>query len=330
MTRKKTTDGAAKPASTKKKKKSISTPTPHWQVVENVVAVLEGVKANLPGMVVTQKAQVPVYHDPTRVRDVDVLVRFPMGERPFSLGIEVKAHGRPIDVGKMGQIVDLWRDVKLDRFVVVSTSGFSGDAVKKAEDNKIEMMTLEQFEHSDFLRVPVGELVTVISAELVSWRFTYYSAELAAEVETAYKATGGTEATSNEIVLRKRSGAQCVATEFLMDHGTLEAERRQHELLDQELFGVDIPLLGDDYASCQIRHREIRTPDLIQMVCRFRRKAVPELRFRSKDLEVVTFEPRHGEQVTIVAVPNADGKTRQVTVSTGPSIPKDVKVERES
>lgn len=68
---------------------------PRWQVVENVVAALERIRNVTPGMVLTQKAQVPVYHDPSRVRDVDVLVRYPVGTRTFSLGIEVKAHGRP-------------------------------------------------------------------------------------------------------------------------------------------------------------------------------------------------------------------------------------------
>jgi hypothetical protein len=119
------------------KKKATVKPTPSSQVIENVVAAMEQVKATVPGTTVIQKAQIPVYGKPARKpRDVDVLVRTPAGGQVYSLGIEVKDHGRPLDVGHIGKLVDHWHDVRTDRFAIVSTSGFTKDADEKSQRGK--------------------------------------------------------------------------------------------------------------------------------------------------------------------------------------------------
>jgi hypothetical protein len=124
--------------------------TPKWQIVENLIAAWEKIQERVSGVAVTPRAQIPAWWDPTVRRDVDVLVEALVGDRTIRIGIEVKAHGIPLDLGGMGQIVDLAKDVQLDHYCVASTSGYSKDAEKKAKHENVELMTVHEFKNSDF------------------------------------------------------------------------------------------------------------------------------------------------------------------------------------
>jgi Restriction endonuclease len=132
-------------------KKLPAKPTPKWQILENVVATWEQIRQRMPGAItVTQRAQVSTTWDDTVRRDIDVLVEARVGERRIRIGIEVKDHGRPLDVGDLGQIVDLANDVHLDHYCVVSASGYTKDAEKKARHEGIELMTIQESVASNF------------------------------------------------------------------------------------------------------------------------------------------------------------------------------------
>lgn len=146
---------------TKKRQPPSVKKTPKWQIVENVVAAVERVRAAVPGVKVTQKAQVPKAAFPDHTRDVDVLVEIPVQGRKIRLGIEVKNERRPIAEDELGTLVDLKNDLQLDRYCVVSTSGYTSAAQQKAAQNGIELSTLSPNDGCPFFASPPGELITI-------------------------------------------------------------------------------------------------------------------------------------------------------------------------
>lgn len=83
-------------------------------------------------------------------REVDILVEYDLGIRSFRTGIECRDRARPADVTWAEQAYQAHRDLGLDRTVLVSRSGFSGPARKKAQQLGIEVLTLEEATATDW------------------------------------------------------------------------------------------------------------------------------------------------------------------------------------
>lgn len=128
----------------KKKAKSRASKktTPHWRVVENVVAAVERVVGSTGKWEVTQNVMV-AQRNRTRRRQVDVLAVCPSGSRSFRVGIDVKAEKKPLDVEMMEQLRAKATDLLVDRYVVISTSGFTDAAREEAERYGIQAVTLK-------------------------------------------------------------------------------------------------------------------------------------------------------------------------------------------
>lgn len=310
---------------------------PRWQVIENVVAILEHVRGKVPGMVVIQKAQVPVYHDPSRVREIDILVRYPVGDRVFSLGIEVKAHGRPLIVGEMGQILDLWRDVRLDRFAVVSASGFSEDATEKAAREKVELVTLEEFKRSSFWQHEPEMLVIHRHCDPVTAEFRYRDADIDQSLQQALGALLSRGLTPGDASLQNDSGASPLS-DFVARCGAeaLGTLPQDSQPKHGDMFEVRIDMRNHREVGSVIRTNEHTFPLPETIVATFQmrevKESVPERRFRVRGVELLASEHYFGNdsaQMTIVAEPQADGTRKIVAITLSPARPKDVKVGRE-
>ena len=125
---------------------------PKWQVIENLVAVLEWFYSReAPGATVVQKALLHHDADPERRREVDVLVTVPVGRRALRIGVDVKNEKAPLDVTVIEQLVGKYSKLKrsLDRYCIVSTSGFSGGAEKDAKAAGVELLHLCELADSD-------------------------------------------------------------------------------------------------------------------------------------------------------------------------------------
>lgn len=118
-----------------------------WQVVENVVAAIESAAhSRLPDLEVTPKAKLATRGHPGALREVDVLVSFSAGGRQIRIGIDVKAHSRPLDIEMVGSLYEKASSLSIDRFVVVSTSGFTTTAFDVYTNKGLDLLRLEEVE----------------------------------------------------------------------------------------------------------------------------------------------------------------------------------------
>ncbi len=76
---------------------------------------------------------------PDGERDMDVEVRGTLNGVPHFILVECKDHARPIGIGFIDAFESKIRDLKPDRAIMFSDSGFTRDALKKANRVGIEM-----------------------------------------------------------------------------------------------------------------------------------------------------------------------------------------------
>lgn len=306
----------------KKRKSPSRRATPRWQVIENVVAAIERIRTKIPGMVVTQKAQLPRLSDPSDTRDIDVLVEVPTGSRTLRVAVEVKNKRRPLSIDQLGCIVDLKRDVAVNHFCVVSTSGFTRAARTKAAENNIELADLEEFTHSDFWSYPPFTNFSRTGGQLVHTQLAFTSDvtdRFGGALHEAIQLAG-----TDAIQIMDATGATTI-TLFMsaMLHKHLESVHPPYPDGHQLCLRVDLTERKD--LRIRVAGSEYPGPAFITTVARIQRTVVqvPERRFRLGDLELVTAElDLFGvpEQVSIARVPLADG-TSQLILSRAPARP---------
>jgi hypothetical protein len=294
-----------------------------WQVVKNVVAALERARNKVPGMRVTQRAQIATIHDRAETREVDVLVEIPSGGRTLSIGIEVKNKMRPIDLAGLGSIISLKEDLHLDRLCVVSTSGFAKRALRLAWRKGIELITMEQFEASEFWAAPPGMLFKNTQFQLLHVEFLYPESVLSEYKNSVLPIL---QAAGANVVLENSTGAaslERVIVGFAID-------QKPSGLIDQQLLTINVELESAG-VRLLVGGQEVPLPDRIVGVIRVHQKLIglDETRFRVGDIEASTVAAKLGgedRQLTIVAVPQ-EGGGKQLVLSVGPREPPKTRVD---
>ena len=79
--------------------------------------------------------------------EVDIVVESSMGEIPVVIGIECTAEGRPATVEWVREMIGKHADLKIDKTVLVAKSGFTPEAINKAQANAVEAITLMEAEN---------------------------------------------------------------------------------------------------------------------------------------------------------------------------------------
>jgi len=98
------------------------------------------------------------------LREVDLTIEFTSGVHPFVIGIECTNKGRPADATWVEGIYAKHQDLRINKTVAVSRSGFTKEAVAKADKLKIDALTLEQAVELDWLKVlPSLKVITLSS-----------------------------------------------------------------------------------------------------------------------------------------------------------------------
>jgi hypothetical protein len=113
----------------------------YWLMAEGEVTVEES--AMLPDK------------DTGKLREVDVLVTGAVADLPMRVQIEATTQAGPVDVKWVEMELGLHRSVQTDRLILVSDSGFSGPARKKAEAEGAVPIEPKDFDSDD----AVGEIV---------------------------------------------------------------------------------------------------------------------------------------------------------------------------
>ena len=104
-------------------------------------------------------------------REVDVVVEAKVGEHELIVGLECVEHGRPADVSWVETMVGKHQHLPTDRLLLVSSSGFSRQAMILAASEGIDIMTPEEACDADWVRT-MGSFfveridITPTSAEL--------------------------------------------------------------------------------------------------------------------------------------------------------------------
>lgn len=98
-------------------------------------------------------------------REVDIVIETQVGNYSVIIGIECQGRGRVASVEWVEQMVAKHQTLPTDKLILVSQSGFSPNAHKKAKALGIETMTLRQA-----VRANWNKLVNIAMMQLVKWR----------------------------------------------------------------------------------------------------------------------------------------------------------------
>lgn len=99
-------------------------------------------------------------------REVDVLVEGTMGGERIAIAIEVRDHARKPGVQWVEEVRGKYADLPVDKVVMVSRSGFTAAALRKAAAHGIEALTPFQ-EISRY--GPLARLAVEVEARTISW-----------------------------------------------------------------------------------------------------------------------------------------------------------------
>ena len=298
----------------------------NWQVIENVVAAIENARNRHPGMKVTQRAQLPRIPKPSEYRDVDVLVELPIGGRRITIAIEVKAKSRPVSIEQMGTLVDLRRDIAVDRFCVVSLKGFTKGARSKAEEANIEITTLSQIKSGGIFAYPPEATVRKTGGELLSVRFLFNEETVSRDGDRLRAALA--DLRHEEVILTDSTGSVPLLrllTAMIHEQGRDLLAQLEHG--DVFPFGLDLrQRVG---LTMSIKGETLPGPEFLEVVAKLSKttETVPEYRYQLDDIQIATSAMNLGgaaQQVSLVSVPQPDGTT-QLVLSRGPVKPKKVR-----
>jgi hypothetical protein len=106
-------------------------------------------------------------------RQLDVTIRHTVAQYKILIVIECKDESRPIDVGAMGEFASLLRDVKANKGVMISTSGYTKSALDMARAQGIDTRTYLDTESMDWKsEVTIPVLLTRTKLDAWNVRFS--------------------------------------------------------------------------------------------------------------------------------------------------------------
>lgn len=94
-------------------------------------------------------------------REVDILIENNVGSHLIRIAIECRNHSRPADVSWIDSLKGKYRDLSIDKVIAVSKSGFTKQALKKAESLNIDALTLKQAEEAEWTSFLPQKTVTI-------------------------------------------------------------------------------------------------------------------------------------------------------------------------
>jgi hypothetical protein len=98
-------------------------------------------------------------------REVDIVIEVTNGEYKLVISVEIIAHRRKAGLEWINKMSGKHQHLPTDKLILVSASGFVKDAIKEAELNGIEIMTLTEAENSNWT-VIVNKLKELFQAQL--------------------------------------------------------------------------------------------------------------------------------------------------------------------
>jgi hypothetical protein len=107
-------------------------------------------------------------------RQLDVTIRVSVAEYKILIVLECKDESRPVDVGTMGEFASLLRDVKANKGVMISSSGYTSAALAMARVQGIDARTYLDTESVDW-KSEVTIPVLLTRSKLDAWGVRFSS-----------------------------------------------------------------------------------------------------------------------------------------------------------
>jgi hypothetical protein len=145
---------------------------PKWKRFEKLIHSIHTQFAP-EGAVVTLDDAIVGYHSKAS-RQIDISIRVRVAQYPVLIVVECKDHARPIDVGELGAFANLRDDVRANKGVMISTSGFTPAAVEMARGLGIDTRTYIDTESQDW-KTQVSIPVILARVMLHSWAVNFSS-----------------------------------------------------------------------------------------------------------------------------------------------------------
>ena len=143
---------------------------PKWKRFEKLI---HGIHTQFApdGAKVTLDDQILGYHSKVQ-RQIDISIRVRVAQYPVLIIVECKDHLRPIDVAELGAFVTLRDDVRANKGVMISTSGYTPAAIEMARAHGIDTRTYIDTESQDW-KTDVSILIVLVRVMLDSWAVTF-------------------------------------------------------------------------------------------------------------------------------------------------------------
>jgi Restriction endonuclease len=112
-------------------------------------------------------------HDSKTLRQIDVAIRGVINQYQILIVVECKDEARPIDVSTMEAFAGVLRDVKANKGVMISTSGFTAAAIEVARTHGITTRTYLDTESVDWKKeVTIPVLLSYMKIEGIGTQFS--------------------------------------------------------------------------------------------------------------------------------------------------------------
>lgn len=212
---------------------TVSSNTPKWKRVENVVAAIEKSLNNVPGTKVIPNASV-LERISSVPRQVDVYLEIPTGPRTLRIGVEVRDEVAPADLPEIEQLITKLKKLDLDYGCIVARAGFTGTAIDEAKRYGVELRTVAQVEIPDWW-IPSAMTLFLRKLELLHMQVNFRPDEFEAVQPLV------TSVKSSDLVLNLPNGASHTLPDIIKGHGlqAIQLPELSH-LKDQDTFTVNI------------------------------------------------------------------------------------------
>jgi hypothetical protein len=247
-------------------------------------------------------------------RQVDVFVQCPSGPRTFAIGIDVKDTKSPLDIEDMEQLWAKASTLTVDRYVVVSTGGFTSQAREEAERHGVVAMHIQALSFSEFFELDEFTQQIAESSDVALLFSNTPDIHDVAMLESAAIVIEGVEHP-----LRALAGAYA-RSEFERNPGVPAGIARILEVRD----------VGHTWSELRVGGRSIPAPTALRVTWTPRLVRIEGRKFRTQDgTEIFTAvlpAEEGARQISIVATPHPDGEGKQVSITILEASPRRVDV----
>jgi sporulation protein YlmC with PRC-barrel domain len=199
---------------------------------QQLVAFIERELAGA-GVKVTESVELEEYADSSD-REVDILIEAELNGHPVRMALECRDRSRPQDKEWIDSLIGKFRDLKIDRVIAISSSGFTRGALQKASQVNIGTLSLQEASQADwpseFIRTFSKFLVK--SYQGISAHFEYRGDRKPQSIGDAFKKAvivsgdGSVDGTVEEVVMRLYQQDTTTAINLVIDTEVLEIMRK--------------------------------------------------------------------------------------------------------